>query len=240
MARQAIVIVNASNILTDWEASGPIPMMQKQIDTQVLPAWGAGVVDCELHFATAAEIPKLPADCWPIFLNRHSSDLGALGWHTDEKTKVYGRVFVGDCMQYNLVWTIDAMHEIIETMGDPNAVETVTMSDGIIAAKELCDAVEADEQAVIIDGVKLTNFVFPSYFGHGGSGKYDQQGNLHGPCPTLTDGGYMELLTPGASQWTMRQQDHRNGLSGRRVQMRRFRHLLRQGMIRGKENLLKN
>ncbi len=231
MARQAIVIVNASNVLTDTEAAYPIPMMQKQIDTQLLPAWGGGVVDSELHFATAAEIPTLPADCWPIFLNRHSTDPGALGWHTEEGVKVFGRVFVGDCLHYGLVWTIDAMHEIIETMGDPNATQTFKMEDGTIAAKELADAVEADDQAVVIDGVKLTNFVFPSYFSSGGAAKYDQQGNLRGPCPTLTDGGYMELLPPGAAEWSMRQQDHRNGLSGRRVQMLRFRHLLRKGSL---------
>lgn len=226
--RQTIVIVNGSNLLTDSEAAYPIPMMQKQFDDQVLPAWGDKIVAPQLEFAPMSEISKLPADCWPMILNRHSADPGALGWHTEDGRKIYGRVYVGDCMQYGISWTVDCQHELIETCGDPTAELLFTMADGMRVARELCDAVEADDQAVIIDGVKLSNFVFPSYFSGGGTQqRYDYQGHLRGPCAALTDGGYMELLPPGSSSWTMKQQDRANGLAGRRFQMRRFRREMR-------------
>lgn len=230
-ARQTIVILNGSSVLSDQEAAYPIPMMQKQFDTQVLPAWGELIVAPQLEFETMANIGKLPADCWPMILNRHSADPGALGWHTKDGVKVYGRIYVGDCLQYGISWTVDCQHELIETCGDPTADLLFTMPDGTRVARELCDAVESDDQAVIIDGVKLSNFTYPSYFGNGGAQRYDFQQRLKGPCSALTPGGYMEILPPGATAWTMKQEDRIGGLAGRRFQMRRFRRELRIAKI---------
>src|ERR1051326_1342128 len=104
-----IVIINASNVLTDDQVRAVLPAMQKQIDRDFLPIWGKEAVAARLEFLPWSRRAETPAGAWPIYLNRHSSDPGALGWHTDEGQKIFGRVFVGDCIRYGISWTVDLM-----------------------------------------------------------------------------------------------------------------------------------
>lgn len=199
-----ILIVNASKILTDEEATLVVSALQKWDDTMVAPAWR--FEPCVYAFSSWADFESSqPDDVWPIFLNRHSTDLGALGWHDDQSGRIFGRIFVGDCLRYGVSWTVDVSHEAAEMRGDPTIDQTVTLPDGRIALKELCDPVEDDLLAIDVDGVKLSDFVLPTYFGlpaavGWGNRGYDFQAQLKGPCPTLTSGGYQSLLVNG--QWT--------------------------------------
>lgn len=227
MARQNLIIVNASNVMNDAEITGAIPAMQKWIDDLIMPAWGGMVTDVQLSFAPMADIPNLPDDAWCMFVNRHSQDASALGWHTQEGQKVFGRMFAGDCKLYGLDPFVDLTHEIAEMMGDPTAEKVFQISADTFAAFELCDAVEADEQAISVDGVKCSNFVLPAYFSNAIGRRYDYLGNLHGPCPTLTEGGYMSIYSRG--EWGMVQADRRaTGLMGRRAAMNGFRRMMRK------------
>lgn len=226
MAVQKFVIVNASRVLNDHDAAAPIAAIQDHINREVVPAWrDHGCADqVQIEFAAWSDFRQreanYAADGWePMFLNRHSADPGALGWHTDEGQRIFGRVFVGDCMRYGISWTVDLDHEIKETYGDPPADRAYKMANGDYAALELCDAVEADAQAIhAAGGVLLSNWVLPIYFSnHREPGtKYDFGGHLRGPCPTLTDGGYMSIWMPGKG-WQQAQQDRADGLLGRRA-----------------------
>lgn len=221
-------IVNASSVLHDDDVRAVIPALQLQYDRDFKPAWGDMVPNIKFSFASAADIPNIDAPAWPIFLNRHSTDPGALGWHTSQG-RIFGRIFVADCLAAGISWTTDLTHEGLETALDPSANKTIRMHNGDLAALEACDAVEADLFAydVTVPGsppIKCSNFVLPAYFGLESKMVYDFQGVLHGPCPTLSPGGYMSILKAGSNAWSTLQKDHVGGHSGRRFSQGLLRH----------------
>ena len=74
-------------------------------------------------------------------------------------------------------------------------------NDDRLAAFEVRDAVESDDVAFEIDGVKVTDFVLPGYFSADhASGRYDFGGHLSAPCSALTPGGYMSVEADGEYQ----------------------------------------
>lgn len=198
---QDIIIVNASTLLHDNDVMNVIPPMQKQADRDFLPIWGNRVVHpINIHFARMRDIPTLPLSAWPIFLNRHSKEAGALGWHDDAAGRIYSRVFVGDCIRFGLDWTITLSHELLEMILDPNIRRVWRMPNGELAALEACDPVEADRLGYFIDGVRVSDFVYPAYFSTNARGPFDYRHALSGPCPDLTSGGYQSITKNG--HWT--------------------------------------
>lgn len=230
---QIIAIVNACMLIPDSVVAKTIPAMQTQIDRDFMPHWQHKVKGpFKLEFVPASEVfsPRfmhakrwpLPDKCWPLFLNKHSNEDNALGWHTDDVTQdfpVHGRVFVGDCMRFGLQWEVTQDHELLELMADPMATRVYRMHNGDLAALEVCDAVEADDQSYDIDGVPMSNFVLPAYFSVKQGAMYDAKHMLHSPCPTLTPGGYMSIYKKGEG-WTQVQAMKGDGIASRRAILR--------------------
>lgn len=215
-----IVIVNASHVLTDAEVQAVVAPLQKADDTLLRPAWNLDPATYEFMPWQAFPWPEYrsaPEEMWPLFVNNHSTDPGALGWHTDQAQldRVFGRVFAGDCVRYGISWTVDLSHEAFEMRVDPRTDRVQVLPDGRTALMESCDPVEDDLQAIDVDGVKITNFVLPSYFNQGPR-PWDYGQRLTGPCPTLTAGGYQELLVNG--QWTQVTAMHLGGPASYRSQ----------------------
>lgn len=222
---QRMVIVNASTLLTDEQVKAWVGPLQKQA-TEFRAAWGKEAAELELSFCPMSQIPDLLPGDWPIFLNKHSKDAGDAGWHTKEGSRVYGRVFVGDCLLAGIQVSSDLSHEVVETQLDPTADKTYKMGDGRLAALESADAVEADASGYYEDGVLLSNYVLPDYFSDREDGKYDRQGYLKEPCPALLPGGYMDISR--GSAWETVQMDRHDGLPGRRFILPRFRRWRRR------------
>lgn len=228
---KTLYVVNASPLLKDLEVQATVAPLQKQIDRDFMPHWKSRLREpvIKVEFAHARDIPALPADSWPIFLNRHSNDPGALGWHDDDPSqniRIYSRVFVGDCMQFGLKWHTTLSHEVLELILDPDIRRVYRMPDGRLAAYEACDAVEADELAYDIDGFAASDFVLPSYFSRNLSPPFDLRGYLRHHCPGLTPGGYMSV-TDFSGRWTQLNMDQTNGLIGRRAAMHGIRRQMR-------------
>src|SRR6266446_7416119 len=76
------------------------------------------------------------------------------------------------------------------------------MGDGHIYAMEVADAVETDSLGYDIQGVRVSDFVTPSYFEPWRNGaRYDFMGHLRAPCPALMPGGYMSVYNPWFRHW---------------------------------------
>ncbi len=196
-----IVIVNASPVLPDTAVQAILPALQKWDDDYLRPSWGLD--RCLYHFLPWGQLPD-PNDrsIWPLFLNRHSADDGVLGFHDDLAGQTYGRVFVGDCLRYGVLWTVDLSHEAGETRVDPDIRQMFTLEDGDIVLKEVGDAVEADENAIVVDGTPFSDFTMPDYFSTKGQGRFDYQQKLHAPAPALLTGGYMGIWKRNSGVWT--------------------------------------
>lgn len=224
---QHLAIVNASPVFTDDEIMRILPAMQKQLDRDFYPAWQKHVPEVKLSFVPWAKFHMLDPQAWAIFVNRHSKDDSMLGYHSSEDGRVYGRVYVGDIVRMQLDWTVTLSHEILELIADPSAEKVFRMADGRYAAVEVCDAVEADAQAYLIDGVAVSNFVYPAYFSNLiRGGKYDHRGWLHAACPELTPGGYMPIRDH-AGNWSSIYANKADGMLSRRAILHGFRRAQR-------------
>lgn len=187
-----ISIINASHVMLDSSLKAMLPAFQKYVDHYVGPAW---TVSADLHFVPWGA--KADPHHWWILINNHSDVDGALGYHDTQPNGLpYARIFAGDDLKYGASVPVTITHELAEMLGDPGASATVQVGFRFYA-RELCDAVEADEQAIAIDGVPCSNFVLPPYFRRGSAGPWDYQKNLAGPVPALTPGGYMAFEVGG-------------------------------------------
>ena len=194
-----LVLVNASHILTDAEVQAILAPLSKWDNDYLRPAWGLDAAT--YSFATLAQFQNgATTGAEPIFVNNHSRDPGALGWHTASPDgQPFGRVFAGDCKRYGISWTVDLSHEAGEMRVDPTIDNYFRLTDGRIVLREVGDAVESDENGITVDGVLFTDFVLPDYFSNKSGVRFDYEGKLRGACPTLTPGGYMGIFENG--QW---------------------------------------
>jgi hypothetical protein len=226
---KTLYVVNASKVLSDVEVQATVEPIQAQIDRDFMPVWKDRVREAAIKvaFARMQDIPQLPEDCWPVFLNRHSNDDGALGWHDDDSSQnihKFGRIFVGDCLLLGLNWQVTLSHEVLELVLDPNIQRVYRMANGELAAFEACDAVESDDQAYKIGEFLASNFVLPAYFSKNLPGPFDFCKKLKDRCPGLTPGGYMSETKGG--RWTQVSMD-RGNLMGRRAAMQGHRRQIR-------------
>lgn len=225
------IIVNASTVLSDGEIARTIPAFQTQIDRDFMPAWGThGGVAMQLEFMSWSDYQSSAAagsigEAWLFYLNRHSADPGALGWHTAEGKRIFGRVFVGDCIHAGIAWTSDLSHELLETGADPDAKRAYQMRDGRLISIEICDAVESDAAGYDENGVLLSNFNYPDYYSEKTGAKYDHRDILKAPAPELDHGGYAEIFSVG--RWGQIEKDRKDGLRGRRAIRNGWRRLTR-------------
>lgn len=195
MSDPIIAIVNASSLIPNEALAQYSQDIQAQIDEDFYPIWGKRA---DITFIPQHGRP--PTDSWPIYINKHSSDPDALGWHTQDGQKIMGRVFAGDCLKYGISVSVDLSHEVLEMLGDPDCRQTMTLPDGRLAALEMCDPVESDSFGYVKGKTLVSDFILPPYF-HPGAGatRFDFMSKLSGPCPILGEGGYQSLYEKG--QW---------------------------------------
>lgn len=169
MAQIKISIINASKTLNDDEVEAARPALQKQISGDFYPAWG---VDAELDFVPKGKEP--PEGQWWLVILDDSDQAGALGYHDMTADGLpLGKVFAGTDAQFGMEWTVTASHELLEMLGDP-AINLTAISMtafdinqpviGRLWAYEVCDPCEADEDGYLIDGVLVSDFVYPEWF----------------------------------------------------------------------------
>lgn len=193
-----IAIVNASRVVHDDEARQWAIDIETQVQKDFAPVWGKSASVVFYRFGET-----MPDDAWPVYINKHSSDLTALGWHDDNGKLIFGRIFAQDCLDAGISVSVDLSHEILEIIGDPDIKQTVTLPDGRVAALEMCDPVEDDLYGYRIGSTLVSDFVLPTYFRPTtppNVSRWDFRGHLTGPCPTLTSGGYQTILAN--NQWS--------------------------------------
>jgi hypothetical protein len=205
MSHIKVAVINASTVLKDADVKAAVPALQKQVHDDFAPAWG---VDADLIFVPRHGKP--PTKAWWLAILDDSDQAGALGYHdlTDQGLPL-GKVFAGTDMRYGSKWTVTASHELLEMLGDPdvNLAAAIDRPHGgmRLYAYEVCDACEADQFAYKIDGVLVSDFVFPAWFESfrkHNSTQFDRQELIKAPFELLT-GGYIGIYdVPSGSGWT--------------------------------------
>lgn len=200
-----IAFINQSTVLTDDQVKTAMNALQVQLDRDVEPVWH---VDATLYFVPTGQQPSPYA--WIMYIMDTSDQVGALGYHDVTPTgNPIGRVFVKDDMSFGLSWTVTVSHEVLEMLLDPYvnnvAFNQQTATTGTLYAYELCDPVEDDSIGYHINGVLVSDFVFPAWFEgwrDANSTNFDHHGAVHAPF-ALAPGGYVNVfeVTPLTKGW---------------------------------------
>jgi hypothetical protein len=205
MANIQISVINASTVLSDDEIQAVVPALQTQVHAHFSPAWGT---DADLTFVPSGRKPA--AGTWWLTILDNSDQAGALGYHDLTQDGLpLGKVFAGTDIENGAKWTVTASHELLEMLGDPDINLTVfvqpSANKGTLYAYEVCDTCEADELGYDIDGVTVSDFVYPAWFESfrkANSTQFDYQKHITKPFQILK-GGYIGVFdVRSGSGWT--------------------------------------
>lgn len=198
-----IAVLNQTTIISDAYIKQILPALQVQIVRDFFPIWGT--------LATLTFFDKntpVPATAWQFVFLDDADQADALGYHEITSTGMpLGKVFVKTALQYNTAWSITASHELLEMLCDPYIDTTVfdqtTNTGGALYALEVCDAVE--DNTYVISGVKVSDFVYPSWFESfrtSGSTQFSFLSSITSPF-ALAKGGYISyFVIPNSQGWT--------------------------------------
>jgi hypothetical protein len=196
MSPTPISVINLSNLLKDADIVPVVAALQIQVSQHLAPVWR---VDAALQFVATGSQP--PAGSWRLEIRDDTdSPEGDSGYHTVGADGIpYGRVFVNTALGYHDNWTITASHELLEMLVNPNAnlAAYVPFDDntGSFYQLEVCDPVSPDVNGYQINGVGVSDFVFPEWFSpfvaeppSGPTKQVDYNKRLAGPAPAIVDG----------------------------------------------------
>jgi hypothetical protein len=143
------------NTLVDLVAA-----LQKFLDDYFVPVWGYPA-----KLVIYPDLKSIPADQWQFLFIDDADTAGALGYHDLTKNgQPVSKIFVKTTIADKELVSVTACHELAEMMIDPGAQLWADKGNGTVVAYEMSDAVEED--TFDIDGIAMSNFVFPSFFEH--------------------------------------------------------------------------
>jgi hypothetical protein len=188
-----ITIINKSTKPLGSDLTKLTDALQKFLDTCFVPVWGTpGKLIVSSKF--------VPGN-WAIVFLDNADVQNALGYHdlTPDGLPM-SKVFVETTIRDGQKVSVTACHELAEMMVDPAINLCATGPKGLIYAYETADPVEEEEFE--IDGIAMSDFVYPSYFEQfrkKGSTQFDYLKKVQKPFQILK-GGYMPVFQNG--KWT--------------------------------------
>jgi hypothetical protein len=217
-----IACVNHATVPLGVDFERLIKALHKFNAEHYAPVWGT-----HANLVSAKEVTP---GAWGLVFLDNTNVAKALGYHdlTAEGNPL-GKIFVETALRGNHKVSVTACHELCEMLVDPATNLCATGPDGVIFyAYETADPVE--EQEFLVDGIVMSNFVYPAWFQsdhHPHSTQFDLLGKLSRPFE-LAKGGYMPVMVKG--EWTeiagspqkakrLAKEDRR----GRRIERRRAR-----------------
>jgi hypothetical protein len=183
-----IACVNKAKISLGVDFDELISALQKFLDECFVPVWGTP--------AKLIKARKTRSGLWNmIFLDDADAD-DAEGYHDITwKGMPLAKVFVKPTIRSDDLVSVTACHELCEMLIDPMATLWCEGPRSSLWAYEVCDAVE--EETFNIDGIAMSDFVFPAYFDvfrlkKHQSAQYDYLNKVKRPFQILK-GGYSDI-----------------------------------------------
>jgi hypothetical protein len=189
-----IACFNKATVPLGVDLDDLIEAMQAFVDKDVAPVWG-----------TPAKLVKSKdflAGKWAIVFLDDADQPGALAYHdlTPDGLPL-AKVFVKTTLANDDLVSVSASHELVEMLVDP-AINLMTTGPDpkLVYAYESADPVE--ELTYLVNGIAMTDFVYPSYFEifhKAGSVQFDRLKKVKKPFQILP-GGYQIIFKNG--KWT--------------------------------------
>jgi hypothetical protein len=185
--------VNLATIPLGVDFNKLIIALQKFLDDHFVPIWGYPA-----KLVVYPNVRAIPADQWQFLFLNDADVSDALGYHDLTKGgQPVSKIFVRTTTGAGEKVSVTACHELAEMLIDPGAQLWAQRPDGSFVAYEMSDPVE--EQTFDIDGIAMSNFVYPSYFEpwkHPRGTKFDHLGKLTAPFQ-IAKGGYLIVAKNG-------------------------------------------
>jgi hypothetical protein len=178
MTPVAISVYNQAKTALPVPLSQLVPALQAYVDQYLGPVWN---VACVL---TETQGPVLGT--WGIVFLDTADVQGALAYHEDDGLPL-SKVFVETTLQAGESVSVSASHELAEMLVDPNCNAFVMDPAGVLYCLEAADPVE--ETTFDVNGIAMSDFVYPAWFGEPGAAQFDHVGVLDKPFE-LAKGGY--------------------------------------------------
>jgi hypothetical protein len=188
-----IAVINESTAIADADVQKMLPAFSQQWNTDLKQIWG--VDDATFPFVPKGQPPD-SGSWWMVFLD-NSDQAGALAYHdlTDEGWPI-SKVFVKTIVDDKASVSVGATHEMCEMAVDPWLNSAYQDLQGIFWAGEVCDPVEDDQYGYEINGILVTDFVTPNWFGHqNAQTQIDFKGHAATAFEVLS-GGYAQKFDP--------------------------------------------
>jgi hypothetical protein len=192
-------IINNSELIEDSELSRIIAAVQVQVSSHFAPIWGKP--------ATLSLVPRGKAADdrqWWITVLDHPEAGSAKGYaDLTSRGMPLGRVYVKATKQFGSSLSVALSQEVMGMLTDPHLMELRMNQDGTIAfALEVCTPVEPQRYGYDINGVLVSDFVFPSWFEESAPGPYDYTGHCRSAFHILKGGHITALnLTEEPRSW---------------------------------------
>jgi hypothetical protein len=226
-AAPVIACVNFSTKLADADFQSMVAAAQEAWNEFFAPVWG---IAGKLHIVAASSLAKgqvAPPGMWCCAFWDNADEPGALGYHDlTQDGWPLSHIFVATTIADGSAVSVTFTHELWEMLVDPGIQLWATNSNsGQNFAYETADAVE--ETDFLVNGVAISNFVYPAYFEdfrQPGSTKFDHLGKVQKPFQILP-GGYSIVEREGQSSQIFGSPDktHRFAREDRRLHRTEFR-----------------
>jgi len=136
--------------------------VETQVNRDFAPFWKKR---CKIHVMDESQ--PLPKSWWPITIKARTPKPTSDGYHDVKQGRPFAFVF------YSRSWPLTFSHEVLEMLGNPFAKNTVKgpwppphhQTRIVHYDMEMCDPVEDARYGYLIDGIKLSDFITPAYFG---------------------------------------------------------------------------
>jgi hypothetical protein len=198
-----ISIINASSVCEDAEVGSWLAALQTQVHEHFNPVWG---VWAPLTFVPSHQ--PVAADDWQIVVV--DDPITATKQNIYDLTptkKPLGKVFAKNDLFYGISPSVSVSHQLLEMLVDPWLVKCCmwtghsTSGPFSFYSQEICDPVAMSSYE--IDGVAVSDFVTPSWFGQSDITTFNYLKTLKQPYADLLHGAqgpasYREIALPGS------------------------------------------
>lgn len=189
-----IVVFNDATIPLGFEMAKLVSALQAYVNDHIVPIWGTK--------ARIVQSKGFVKGAWAIGIFDNADIANTLGYHdlTPEGLPL-GMVFAKTIRESKASLSITISHELAEMLVDP-AINLMATGPDVKAvyAYEVADPVQAT--SFLVNGFKMSNFVYPSYFEAfrlKKTTRFDHLDKIKEPFQILSDG--FQIIFKGG-KWT--------------------------------------
>lgn len=210
-----IAVINESTAMADAAVIEIMAALQTQWNRDLSPVWE--IDQAEFTFVPKGQTPDPKA--WQVVFLDDSDQAGALAYHDLTNAGLpLSKVFVKTILSDNSSVPVGASHECCEMAVDPTINLAAQDASGTFWAYEVCDPFEDDQYGYEINGILVSDFATPAWFGFANSAGMPVDFMKHGTAPfQVLTGGYAQKFDP-ASGWTQ--------INGASVRMQAKKHVI--------------